>query len=147
MPSRRSPEQACEDLCAGHTGALLRYREGAAVPLSSPRAQPTQPPWEPSPPQPQPDPQAKAPRPQIHLQSQDGAGGETAPGDPSLPRHHVLDPSFLTSLTGLSRWFKFKLRAKRKDPGEAIRQTLRRAASGPELGTIMILCDSAKGRP
>lgn len=70
-----------------------------------------------------------------------------APRDSSLPRHHMLDPSVLACLTGLSRWLKSKLWAKHKDPGEAIRQTVSRAASGPELGTIRILCDSAKGQP
>lgn len=60
-----------EDLGAGHAGALLCSVPYGAIRLSSPWAQPTQPPWDPSPPHPHSHPQAKAPRLQIHLHAQD----------------------------------------------------------------------------
>lgn len=125
--------------------ALLGSGEGAAVHLSSLGSKPTQPLWERSPPHPYPHPQAKAPGAQIHLQAQDGAGGETGPRDPSLPRHHMLDPSVLACRTGLSRWLKSKLWAKHKDPGEAIRQTVSRAASGPNWEPLGFSVTPPKG--
>lgn len=96
----RSPERACEDLGAGRAGAFCVLCPPGLFASPHPGLNPPSRPGTPA--LPTRTPRPKLPDSRSTYRPKREQVVRPAPRDRPLPRHHVLDPSFLACPTGLS---------------------------------------------